>query len=154
VLIAGTPRFVNGADWTHGIAPEVLDTFAGDLEHDCTATLQRFLSLQVRGDADAREVLRQLRRKLLQRPASDVAALAAGLRILKDSDLRALLPQISQPALILHGTQDTVVPLAAGEFMAREMRDARLTQIAGAAHAPFAHVQQIACSIREFCREQ
>jgi hypothetical protein len=47
-----------------------------------------------------------------------------------------------------------VVPLAAGKFMAREYAGSRLTAIAGAAHAPFAHVQQIVQSIREFCRER
>jgi pimeloyl-[acyl-carrier protein] methyl ester esterase len=83
VLIAGTPRFVNGADWTHGIDPEVLDAFAADLERDLHRDAAAFSrAAGARRCHDAREVLRQLRRKMLQRPASDVAALAAGLRIL------------------------------------------------------------------------
>jgi len=154
VLIAGTPRFANRADWTHGIAAAVLDAFAVDLERDYRATLQRFLALQARGDGHAREVLRHLREQALSRGAPDARALAAGLQILRESDLRDLLPHIPQPTLILHGTEDTVVPPAAGEFLQRALPNARLAAIAGAAHAPFvAHVEQVASSIKEFCRE-
>ncbi len=155
ILIAGTPRFVNGADWTRGIDASVLDAFAADLEGDFPAALNRFLALQVRGDADARNVLRHLRERVRLGGFPDPTAAAAGLRILKDGDLRDFLPRLPQPALILHGTHDQLVPLAAGEFLQRELPNARLAVIAGAAHAPFvAHVNQVARSIEEFCREQ
>ncbi len=155
VLIAATPRFVSGANWPHGIAAAVFDAFAAELGRDCRAALQRFLALQVRGDLNAHDALRYLRGRVVARGAADRETLTAGLQILKDADLRDLLPHIAQPALLLHGTRDSLVPLAACEFMQRTLPDARLETIAGSAHAPFVtNVEHVASSIKEFCREQ
>ncbi|MCE9642273.1 MAG: pimeloyl-ACP methyl ester esterase BioH [Betaproteobacteria bacterium] len=150
VLIASTPRFVRGPDWNSGMEAAVFDAFAQDLAHDANGALQRFAILQAHGDADARNVSRRLRACL---SARDTAALAAGLQILKDTDLRADLPRIAQPALIVHGERDTVVPLAAGEYLERTLPQATLAVIAGAAHAPFVtQPQNVARRITEFCR--
>ena len=154
VLLATTPRFVRGADWDCGIDAAVLDDFARSLAHDYRATLQRFLALQAQGGADARVVLRRLREHILARGEPDVAALGAGLRLLKETDLRDRLIQIMQPALILHGEHDSLVPLAAGAYLQRMLPDATLEVLAGTAHAPFiAQPQRIARRIVEFCRE-
>jgi pimeloyl-[acyl-carrier protein] methyl ester esterase len=154
VLLAATPRFVRGADWDCGIDAAVLDDFARGLAHDYRATLQRFLALQARGDAHPRIVLRRLREHLLARGEPDVASLGAGLRLLKETDLRDKLKRIAQPALILHGERDTLVPLAACAYLQRVLPRATLEVFAGAAHAPFiAQPQRTARRISEFCRE-
>ena len=153
VLIAATPRFVNGAGWSHGVAAGALDAFAADLQRDAAATLARFVALQAQGDDDTRDVLRYLRARACAGPAPDGEALAAGLRILRDSDLRDLLPHVRQPALILQGARDALVPPAAGRFLARALPAATLETMAGAAHAPFAtRAARTALSIEEFCR--
>lgn len=155
VLIATTPRFVNGAQWDSGIDTALLDGLERDLADDCRAVLQRFLAMQARNDADARLVLRRLRGMMLDRGEPAVEALAAGLRILKETDLRDALPQIAQPALILHGERDAVVPLAAGAYLQRALPRALLEVYAKAAHAPFvAHPRRTAQRIAEFCRER
>ena len=155
VLIATTPRFVRGAEWECGIDTSLLDDFVRDLANDYRATLQRFLALQAQGDVDARAVLRRLRERILVRGEPAVAALEAGLRILKETDLRADLSHIKQPALILHGERDTIAPLAAGLYLQRALPRAALEVLAGAAHAPFAsQPQRAAQHIREFCGEQ
>jgi pimeloyl-[acyl-carrier protein] methyl ester esterase len=63
--------------------------------------------------------------------------LQAGLGILRDVDLRAALPEIHQPTLIIAGERDTLTPLAASQYMADHLPHARLVTIAGAAHLPF-----------------
>jgi pimeloyl-[acyl-carrier protein] methyl ester esterase len=154
VLLAATPRFVRGAEWDCGVDAAVLDDFARGLTHDYRATLQRFLALQARGDAHPRVVLRRLREHLLARGEPDVAALGAGLRLLKETDLRDRLEWIAQPALILHGERDTLVPLAAGEYLQRVLPHAVLEVFAGTAHALLiAQPQRTARRIIEFCRE-
>ena len=154
-LIATTPRFVRGAGWQCGIDAAVLDGFARGLAGDYRATLQRFLALQARGDADTRMVLRRLRVRILAHSEPDLTALAAGLRILQETDLRDRLPLILQPALILHGGRDTIVPPAAGRYLQRALPDAVLEVFAGAAHAPFVtHAARVAQRIVEFCGEQ
>lgn len=154
VLLAATPCFVRGAQWDCGIDAAVLDDFARGLAHDYRATLQRFTALQARGDAHPRIVLRQLREHLLARGEPDVAALGAGLRLLKETDLRDKLERIAQPALILHGERDALVPLAAGAYLQRVLPHAVLDVFAGTGHAPFvAQPQRTARRITEFCRE-
>jgi pimeloyl-[acyl-carrier protein] methyl ester esterase len=155
VLIATTPRFVRRYGWDHGIDAAVLDGFAHGLTRDYRATLQRFLVLQAQGDTAARTVLRKLRERILMRGEPDVAALEAGLRILQETDLRDNLPHIAQPALILHGGCDAIVPRAAGEYLQHSLPRATLEVFAGAAHAPFvAQPQRTAQRIVEFCGEQ
>lgn len=155
VLIATTPRFVNGAQWESGIDAVSLESMIRGLADDCRATLQRFLASQAQDDIAGRAVLRWLREKMLMHPEPAVATLAAGLQILKETDLRERLPQIAQPALILHGERDVVVPLAAGVYLQRALPHAVLEVCAGAAHAPFAACpQRTAQRIVEFCREQ
>ena len=154
VLLAATPRFVRGEQWDCGIDASVLDDFACGLAHDYRATLQRFLALQARSDAHPRIVLRRLREHLLARGEPDVAALGAGLRLLKETDLRDRLERIAQPALILHGERDTLVPLAAGAYLQRVLPHAVIEVFAGTAHALFiAQPQRTARRIVEFCRE-
>ena len=154
VLLAATPRFVRGVDWDCGIDATVLDDFARGLAHDYRATLQRFLALQARGEVYPRVVLRRLRERMLTRGEPDVAALGAGLRLLKDTDLRNSLTRIVQPALILHGGRDTLVPLAAGEYLQRVLPRAVIEVFAGAAHALFiAQPRRTARRITEFCSE-
>lgn len=155
VLIATTPRFVTGAQWECGIDSAVLDNFALELAADPRATLQRFFALQAQGDADARMVLRRLRERMFAHGATDVATLAAQLRLLKQTDLRDRLPRVTQPALILHGERDTLVPLAASAYLQRALPRAALEVCAGAAHAPFiAQPQRTARRIAEFCDGQ
>ena len=152
VLLATTPRFVRGAAWDCGIDAAVLDDFARGLAHDYHATLQRFTALQARGDTHPRVVLRRLREHLLARGEPDVAALDAGLQLLRETDMRDRLERIAQPALILHGERDTLVPLAAGEYLQRALPHAVIEVFAGAAHAPFiAQPQRAARRIMEFC---
>ncbi|MBI3056298.1 MAG: alpha/beta fold hydrolase [Betaproteobacteria bacterium] len=154
VLLAATPRFVRGAGWDCGIDAAVLDDFARGLAHDFRATLQRFTALQAQGDAHPRVVLRRLREHLLVRGEPDVAALDAGLRLLRQIDLRDRLERITQRTLILHGERDTLVPLAAGEYLQRALPHAVLEVFSGTAHALFiAQPQRIAGCILEFCRE-
>jgi pimeloyl-[acyl-carrier protein] methyl ester esterase len=152
VLIATTPRFVRGPAWEHGMAPTVFDAFVESLSRDVDATLQRFIVLQAHGDTAARHVVRRLRECNPARSRGDAAALAAGLQLLSNTDLRPDLPGIRQPVLIVHGERDAVVPPAAADYLQRTLPHAELEIVAGAAHAPFiAQPRTVAQRIAEFC---
>lgn len=152
ILVSSTPRFTSsGPEWKSGIAGEVLQSFARGLEEDYEGTLKRFLSLQARNGEDARAVMTELRASLFSRGHPDPAALRAGLRILLETDLRSQTPEIRQSALLIHGDRDTLVPIGAGEWLAAHLTDARLTRVAGAAHAPFlSHPGEFARLVRRF----
>ena len=137
VLMASTPCFVQRDDWPHAMAADTLQDFAEALLANHAQTLKRFLALQVRGSDNERELLISLRSRLFSRGEPDVDALRGGLEILRDADLRASLPQLLQPALVIAGARDMLTPLAASSFMAQALPNAQIVNVAGAAHAPF-----------------
>ena len=155
VLVSSTPCFVQQPDWTCAMTAETLAGFAAALAGNHTQTLRRFLALQVRGSERERELLANLRNALFSRGEPDLAALQTGLEILRDCDLRAALPDIAQPTLIIAGVRDTLTPLPASEYMASVMPAARLATIKGAAHVPFlSHPEHFIERLNDFLHER
>jgi pimeloyl-ACP methyl ester carboxylesterase len=76
------------------------------------------------------------------------------LAILASGDRRPLLARIAAPTLVIHGRDDPLVPLAAGEDTARTIRGARLEVVDGMGHdlAPGA-LPILADKVVRFCRE-
>ncbi|WIM06669.1 MAG: alpha/beta fold hydrolase [Candidatus Nitricoxidivorans perseverans] len=136
VLVGATPRFTQAPDWPHAQMADVLENFAAAVAADPADALRRFAALMNQGDDHARDLVRHLT-GLLREGMPDVATLAAGLDELRDADLRALVPSIRQRVLIVHGERDPLMPLAAAEWLAAHLPDARLEVFAGCAHAPF-----------------
>ncbi len=137
VLVSTTPRFVQGIDWPHAMPAAALVRFQEALVDDPSATLERFLALQVKGSEDARPLLRLLRSCLSGHPAAQQVALGDGLRLLQETDLRARLRELTMPNLWLFGDRDTLVPWRWSEALPELLPDARPELIPGAAHAPF-----------------
>ena len=109
ITLASTPCFVANSAWP-GIKPEVLATFEQQLVEDHQAVIHRFLALQAMGSEHAREDIRQLKASLAVKPGPDPAALAAGLGLLGDVDLRPRLGELQLPLLRLYGRLDGLVP--------------------------------------------
>jgi pimeloyl-[acyl-carrier protein] methyl ester esterase len=137
VLVTSTPCFAEREDWLFGMAGEVLAKFAAELEQNHAATLRRFIALQLRGSENERELLGLLRERLFSRGEPDMGALRGGLETLRDADLRATLPEIGQPTLLIAGERDKLTPPEASYYLAQTMPSARVVEVMGAAHAPF-----------------
>lgn len=154
VLVATTPRFVAASDWSCAMAPATLAGFAAALTRDHRRTLRDFLALQLRGDRHAARLLGELRAVLAARPDPCPAALGAGLDILAATDLRAGLPGLRQPVLVIAGERDRLTPAEAGRRMAADLPDARYLVLPGAAHAPFLnHPETFLGAIGPFLRD-
>jgi pimeloyl-[acyl-carrier protein] methyl ester esterase len=52
-------------------------------------------------------------------------------------DLRAQVPALATPCVVLHGTRDMITPIGAGEWLAAAWPGARLVRVEDAAHLPF-----------------
>jgi len=52
----------------------------------------------------------------------------------KQIDVRHVLPAIRVPTLLLHGTEDAIVPIEAARYMAEQIPGAQLVEIPGAGH--------------------
>lgn len=154
VLVGATPRFIRADDWPWGMDAEVLEAFASELRVAYRATLQRFLSLQLGTDGDARTPVKQLRGELLRYGEPDPVALETGLGILRESDLRQVLPQIAVPCQVIHGAHDRLVPALAAEFLAGRLPVSRYDMLASAGHAPFlSHPRAFQDVLEDFLRE-
>jgi pimeloyl-[acyl-carrier protein] methyl ester esterase len=91
----------------------------------------------VRGSATSRSTLRLLRSVLFARGEPQPAALAGGLEILRRADLRPWLGEIRQPAHVIAGLRDRLVPAAASRALAAALPAGRFTALPEAGHAPF-----------------
>ena len=154
VLVTSTPCFAERDDWLLGMASEVLEKFAAELEQNHASTLRRFIALQLRGSERERELLGMLRERLFSRGEPDMGALRGGLEILRAADLRAGLPEIAQPTLLIAGERDKLTPPAASHYLAQTIPNARMIEIEGAAHAPFlSHPEIFIERVKSFLHE-
>ncbi len=155
VLVATTPRFVQGDGWDCAMAEETLREFSAALLENYALTLKRFIALQVRGSEHERELLADMRSQLFSRGEPDREALRGGLESLRNTDLRAQLGKVTQAALVVAGERDTLTPPAASVYLAQALPHARLVQINGAAHAPFlSHTESFVKHVTEFMNER
>lgn len=146
-----TPKFVSGPDWAQAMPPDQLQAFAAELAEDFTETVRRFLAVQVLGDESARATLQTLRATLRARGEADTDSLAAGLVILRDSDLRQELPRIAIPTLVMAGEYDRLTPPQAGEVLAHRIANAEYVCFPRTAHAPFiSHPQAFMRTVNGF----
>jgi pimeloyl-[acyl-carrier protein] methyl ester esterase len=152
ILVSATPRFIQASDWPCAQPPDLLDGFSTAVAADPQAALRRFAALMNQGDTQTRDITRQMH-GLLRERILDARTLATGLAELRDNDLRKSAVAIRLPTLLIHGEHDPLMPLAAAQWLAGHLPDARLEVFAGAAHAPFlAQPERFAQLVREFAQ--
>ena len=152
IAIAASPCFTKRDDWPQAQPPALLDRFDEALADDAAATLKRFIALFNQGDRQARTITRTLSKALAAEALPDGATLARGLDWLRRVDLRAQLSAIAQPALVIHGEADPLMPLASARWLAAALPQARLEVFSGAAHAPFLNDRErFARLLGDFC---
>ncbi|MCB0014990.1 MAG: alpha/beta hydrolase [Anaerolineales bacterium] len=123
------------------------DMFLLGLQQAYPMTLDRFVQACV-PEADS-DHIKQWGRQIIGR-ASQESAIAL-YRAAGSVDLRAELPAISQPTLIIHGDADAIVPVAAARHLAQAIPNTRLTILPGAGHVPtLTRPQKIAAEIDGF----
>jgi pimeloyl-[acyl-carrier protein] methyl ester esterase len=159
VIIASTPCFVARADWPHGMAPAVLDGFAARLRAEPHATVHDFLELQLRGSPQPAAMLRAQQAALESHGSATDAALATGLELLRETDMRERLPGIDLPALVIAGQYDRVTHPGAGRALAAALPRGEYVEFSRTGHAPMlSHPIELAAKIVEFaakgCHEQ
>ncbi|MHB1280655.1 MAG: alpha/beta fold hydrolase [Acidithiobacillus sp.] len=133
VLISSSPAFCQHPDWSPAIPAATLEEFAQRLRDDPQGTRHRFLALQVLNDPQGRRALEGLSAW----PMPDQACLADGLGLLREVDLREQLTALPMPVHLLHGRQDRIVPIGAGEYLHERLTGSRFTLLEQAGHAPF-----------------
>lgn len=154
LLISTTPRFVADEEWSHGLAEGQVRIMAQGLKRRFARTLEGFFNQQF-GEQEINSDRRQWLSEHLSPsviPPQHEATLGA-LETLRTSDLRAELGELELPTLVLHGTEDKIIPLGAGRYLAGTLAQARFQPLEQAGHAPFLSCPEEVFQLwREFCQ--
>lgn len=86
-----------------------------------------------------------------QRLAASPGAAVAVMQMNKEIDVRSVLSAIRVPTLVAHRTGDRVIRVEQGRFLAEHVPGARLVELAGVDHAPWAgNMDAILDEVEEF----
>lgn len=136
ILLSSTPRFTAWENYTAGLAPVIVKNLARKLLKNHWQTQLDFYKLMF--STNEGSSLEAFNTYIAPSLANlEIPSLQSGLQYLLETDLRSLLPEIHTPCHILHGTEDTICPLAGGQYLATMLPNSTLTLVPGAGHMPF-----------------
>jgi pimeloyl-[acyl-carrier protein] methyl ester esterase len=135
-LVSASPCFVKNGSWA-GVDLRTLQNFTELLETNYTATIERFLVLQMVNTNHARSLIKNLRSTLFEHGEPGKASLHIGLQMLLGTDLRSQISAIKQSTLLIYGDRDTLVPYQAGEWLSKTLPNAQFKLVKDCAHVPF-----------------
>jgi class 3 adenylate cyclase len=130
VLYGTYARMVRSPDFPLGIPGDVLDRW-GDMVHQEWGgpVGLRYWAPSAVGDPESERWWS----RLLRQGTSPAGAIAL-IDLYREMDVRAILPSINVPALVLHRADDRVVQVGQGRFLAAQIPDARFVALDGADH--------------------
>lgn len=143
VTACTSPRFTRGDDWPAAMPPEILAKFAEIFDEDQEGTLIRFLALNCKGAMTQKDDIRKLREILYFCGLPAGRALREGLKILRDTDMRAELHNLDVPLMMLFGETDNLVPAAVMADIEKLAPDIRLALQQGVSHVPFVSAPEV-----------
>ncbi len=138
VLVGGTPRFTLAEGYEDGHPPSEPRGMGVGVRRDFQKTMGGFFRRMFAPGELSREQENRIAREIVipgRLPEPSVAL--ATLDILSTADLRAMLPAVDRPVLLIHGENDTICLPGASRYMAQHLPDARLVELQGTGHAPF-----------------
>jgi len=133
LLCVATPHFTQDGDWS-GTSAQDLQQFQLGLETAPLKTMLRFMALQTKGLANARELLGYLKQAIVESHVN-WTALSVGLNILATADLRETVKVHSNRINALLGEKDFLVPSTIRHDLSNYGVDVKV--IPHCAHTPF-----------------
>ena len=88
------------------------------------------------------------------RSSTSPSEASAVLRVLRDIDIRPLLPHVRTRALIIHKIHDRILNVGASRYFASHMPNARYVELNGADHFFFVECDRILAEIKSFVRDE
>lgn len=126
VLFSPFARFAADVDYS-GQPERNIRAMQLQLRRDPSGLLDNFITAVYRPEAPPMTNWSELR------PA--IPALKAGLQALMEEDVRAILPQVRCPVLILQGSEDAISGDGQAEYLAARLPMAKMETIEGVGHA-------------------
>ncbi|HMP90363.1 MAG TPA: alpha/beta fold hydrolase [Kiritimatiellia bacterium] len=131
ILISSTARFCAHEDYMAGVDRSALRSMIIGIKRSRIKTLEIFYrdaAAPVNLSAD------ELHDRIQQADEFSDEQLRNGLQSLDQLDVRGILSAIEIPTLILHGGQDRIIPISAGEFLSRGIKSSQLVDQSSAGH--------------------
>lgn len=128
-------RFQAASDYPEGVNPAVLQRMVAFFQQDYAQSVRQFLELQLLHNPHRQTMLNALLPEIAQHGTPH--ALQSALAEVEQADIRAQLPQLNTPTLLLYGGKDAITPPRMGEYLAKHLPQAQLHIAPKAAHAPF-----------------
>jgi len=151
VLLSGTACFCCRDDYAAGTPDANVRALQRGLRRTPAPTLESFFRDAAAPQALAADALQGLVAGALR---LDLDQLRAGLDYLRVADVRSRLAEIQAPALLIHGAVDRIVPVAAGEYLARGLCGAKLVILPQAGHLlPYFNADAVAGHMRAFVQD-
>lgn len=136
VLVGGTPHFCNSSDVSYGLAPAEARGMTLRIKKDYRRTAEEFFAGMFSQEEKGTIDMRTLAGSVVGNLPSRNNALSA-LNELIHADMRAYLPLVSVPVMLIHGTDDKICRSSASMYMAEQIASAKIELICSAGHAPF-----------------
>jgi class 3 adenylate cyclase len=133
ILHNSAAAIARSEDYDAGLTPEEYERFVAWVEHVWGSG--RFLRATIRDVAVDDALLRELARA--ERQSMSPAVVGAIFRGLYAADVRAVLPTIRVPTLVLHTVENRFTPIDHGRYLAQHIPNARLVELPGANQAVF-----------------
>jgi pimeloyl-[acyl-carrier protein] methyl ester esterase len=135
VIVDMTPKVLNEGDWDLGLSPELCEARRQAMAEDFRGFAQ------AAGSAIFAQPVRKEHRALAdwagaEFARNDAAAIAAVWNSLVAEDLRAALPRIGQPTLVVHGAHSQLYGAATAAHLVGALPDARAVAFPHSGHAP------------------
>lgn len=132
VMIGPSPSYINDGEYVGGFTREDIDSLLDTLDGNYLGWASN-MAPAIMGAPDQPELAEELTNSFC-RTDPDIARQFARVTFL--SDLRAQLPRLTTPTLILQCDDDMIAPMAVGEYMHRELPKSTLTVIENVGHCP------------------
>jgi len=134
VLFGTFARMLATDDFPQGIPEEALDRWGSVVRRDWGKAVGLNVWAPTRvGDAD----FERWWARLLRQGTSPAGAIAL-MDLYREMDVRAVLPAIDVPTLVIHRADDQMISAAQGRYLADNIPNARYVELPGEDHLPFA----------------
>lgn len=132
VMVGPSPCYINDGDYVGGFEREDIEGLLETLESNYLGWSSN-MAPAIMGAPDQPELARELTASFC-RTDPEIAKQFARVTFL--SDLRAELPKLQAPTLILQCSEDVIAPRTVGEYMRKRIPDCTLQIIENVGHCP------------------
>jgi class 3 adenylate cyclase len=135
MLMGTAARFVTGEDYPYGVDAAVVDTLADQLAELWATPESLLVPLWMPSMSDDAAFRNWV--TTYERASASPGAVRDAMHYIKSIDVRSVLGSIQAPTLVMHRTDEILVSVEHGRYLAEHIPGAQLVELAGIDHVPW-----------------